>query len=442
DFGGGTSDFSLIAVREQQGNLELHRVAVGDHILLGGDNMDLTLAHVVAQKLAAAGTTLDAFQMRGLALACRSAKETLLADSGVDSVPLVVASRGSKMIGGSLRTELTRAEVSATLLEGFFPAVASSARPAQRPRGGLTHVGLPFAQDPAVTRHLASFLARQAGALAQLEAATGAAPAEPGTANAAVGAGIPSADTKAATPGTSASVHGASDGAHAQAAVPPHASIAQASFLHPTAVLFNGGIFKSSILARRTMETLNAWLAAEQAPPARLLAGADLDLAVAHGAAYYGRVRRGQGVRIRGGTALSCYVAIESAMPAIPGMEAPIQALCVAPFGMEEGSEAALHSQQFGLVVGEPVHFRFFGSSVRRQDEIGTLLDVWAPDELSELDEIVVTLPAEDRNPGDVVLVELVARITEAGTLELLAAPTDGAGRWKIEFNVRSTAAD
>jgi hypothetical protein len=160
---------------------------------------------------------------------------------------------------------------------------------------------------------------------------------------------------------------------------------ANASFLHPTAVLFNGGVFKSELLTERILTILNDWLAADGAPPARLLGGADLDLAVARGAAYYGYVKRGRGVRIRGGTARAYYIAIESAMPAIPGMEPPISALCVAPFGMEEGSEAAVAEQEFGLVVGEPVTFRFFGSSVRRQDQVGTMLDYWSADELQEL---------------------------------------------------------
>jgi hypothetical protein len=210
-----------------------------------------------------------------------------------------------------------------------------------------------------------------------------------------------------------------------------------ASFLHPTAVLFNGGVFKSSLLIDRTMATLNAWLEAEGAPPARVLTGADLDLAVARGAAYHGYVRRGQGVRIRGGTARAYYVGIESAMPAIPGMEPPIQALCVAPFGMEEGVGALLDSQVFGLVVGEPIQLRLFGSSTRRQDQLGDLLDFWAPDELQELGDIQATLPPDGRSPSEVVQVRLHAVATETGTLELTAVAVDGAGRWKVEFDVR-----
>ncbi|MDP3707580.1 MAG: Hsp70 family protein [Polaromonas sp.] len=391
DVGGGTSDFSLIAVLERGGQLELHRVAVGDHILLGGDNMDLTLAHGVARKLAAEGKQLDPWQMRALNHACRTAKESLLSDAALETQAIVVPSRGAKLIGGAIRTELTQAEVRATLLEGFFPQVDAAARPASRTRSGLTQLGLPYAQDAGVTRHLAALLGRQAGATAELEGFAGKLDAE-------------------------------------------------ASFLHPTAVLFNGGVFKSGVLTERTLATLNGWLAAENAEPARMLAGADMDLAVARGAAYYGYVRRGQGVRIRGGTARAYYVAIESAMPAIPGFEPPVQALCIAPFGMEEGTDADLLTQEFGLVVGEPVHLRLLGSSVRRQDQLGTLLDFWQPEELQALGEIQATLPAEGRQAGEVVQVKLRAVATETGTLELTAVATQGGERWKVEFDVRGNS--
>lgn len=393
DVGGGTSDFSLIAVLENDGILELHRVAVGEHILLGGDNMDLALAYTVAGKLSKQGTKLDAWQLRTLTHACRSAKEALLNDPQSQSVPLVIASRGTKLIGGSIRSELTREELSAALLEGFFPAVSIADHPQGRGRAGLTQLGLPYAQDAAITRHLAAFLARQVTATDDLAGFAGQLPAD-------------------------------------------------ATFLHPTAVLFNGGVFKSDLLAQRTLSTINAWLASENAPPARPLEGADLDLAVARGAAYYGYVRRGQGVRIRGGSARSYYVAVESVMPAVPGIQPPIQALCLAPFGMEEGSEAALSAQEFGLVVGEQVRFRFFGSSVRRHDQVGALLDDWEPDELQELDEIQLTLPSEGRDAGEVVRVRLQARLTEAGTLELEALPHNDSARWKVEFDVRSGATE
>ena len=406
DVGGGTTDLSLIAVLEQDGNLQLQRIAVGEHILLGGDNMDLALAYGTARKLAEQGKQLDPWQTRALAHACRSAKETLLVDASIDTVPVVVPSRGAKLIGGAIRTEVTRAELEQVLLEGFFPPAAVSEQPLSRARGALTQLGLPYAQDAAVTRHLAAFLTRQVGATAELAQQSGFVNHAP-TANA---------------------------GANA------------ASFLHPTAVLFNGGVLKSAQISERLLGTINGWLAAEGAAPARLLSGADLDLAVARGAAYYGYVRRGQGVRIRGGTAQSYYVAIESAMPAIPGMEPPIQALCLAPFGMEEGTDAGVAGQEFGLVVGEPVRLRFFGSSVRRHDQVGTLLDFWSADELHELQEIEATLPAQGRAVGEVVRVQLHARITTTGTLELEALPLSAQGqpgseRWKVELDTRNTDA-
>ncbi|MDG4594540.1 MAG: Hsp70 family protein [Candidatus Contendobacter sp.] len=388
DLGGGTADFSLIAVTERDGSLDLVRVAVGDHILLGGDNMDLALAHAVRAKLAAQGTQLDPWQVQALTHGCRAAKETLLGDARVEAVPVVVPSRGSKLIGGTLRTEMTRAEVTQNLVEGFFPVVEAAARPASRARAALTKIGLPYAQDAAMPRHLAAFLARQVNATRDLAGFEDRLPDD-------------------------------------------------ATFLHPTAVLFNGGVFKAQPLLARTLEVLNGWLDAEGAPPARLLEGADLDLAVARGAAYYGYVRRGRGVRIRGGTAKSFYVGVESAMPAVPGMEPPIEALCIAPFGMEEGTQAELPPQEVGLVVGEPVRFRFFGSSVRRADHVGAVLDQWTPDEVEELEEIEATLPAEDRQPGEVVPVRLRAAVTEVGTLRLEAVPRAGAESWKVEFDVR-----
>lgn len=392
DVGGGTTDLSLIAVTEQDGALELTRVAVGEHILLGGDNMDLTLAHLLKQKLAQHGVELDRWQLQALTHGCRMAKESLLADAGLDSIPVVVPSRGSRLIGGSIRTELTRAEVQSTLIEGFFPAVTADSRPASRPRGALTKVGLPYAQDPAVTRHLAAFLGRQTGATEDLSGFV------------------------APTPG--------------------------ASFLHPTAVLFNGGVFKAGILQERVLEVLNQWLAAESAPPARLLHAHDLDLAVARGAAFYAHVRRHGGVRIRGGTSHSYYVGVESAMPAIPGMEPEIHALCLAPFGLEEGSPPVAPPQEFGLVVGEPVRFRFFGSSVRREDQVGDLLEDWREDELDELAEIQTILPAKDHKKGEVVAVRLQAMVTEVGTLELTAIPVAAPEEsWNVAFNTRGNGA-
>lgn len=392
DVGGGTTDFSVIAAVEREGSLELRRVAVGDHILLGGDNMDLALAHRVAAKLTAQGKEIDRWQLQALTHACRGAKEQLLTDETLSEAKISLAARGSSLLGSSMSSELPREEVWETLVEGFFPRVEAGARPARRTRAALTELGLPYASDAAITRHLAEFLTRQNRALADIPGF----PAREGT-----------------------------------------------KLLHPTAVLFNGGVLKGRALRERLLETLNGWLEADGGGAARVLPGSDPDLAVARGAAYYGRVRQGRGLRIRGGTARAYYVGIESPMPAVPGVEPPISALCLAPFGIEEGTEAPLPPQALSVVVGEPVAFRFFGSSVRRADQAGTVLDRWQPGELDELSPIEVTLPVQGRVEGDVVPVHLHASVTAIGTLELVAVPHEPlqpGERWKVELNVRRDA--
>ena len=387
DVGGGTTDLSLIAVTEDQGNLELTRIAVGDHILLGGDNMDLALAYTVKVKLDQEGKRIEPWQLQALTHSCRDAKEKLFTNDELESVPLVIASRGSSFMAGNIRTELTRTELNNVLVEGFFPRVASTDRPISRPRTGLRTAGLPYAQDAAITRHLAGFLSKQALAAQEI------------------------ADVK----------------------LPENAS-----FIHPSAVLFNGGVLKANPLAERLMAVLNSWLSTEQAPEARLLTGVDLDLAVARGAAYYGHVRQGKGVRIKGGTAAAYYVGVESAMPAVPGFVPEVVALCVAPFGMEEGTREELPNDEFGLVVGEPVHFRFFASTTRRDDKVGTRLEYWSNDELEELTELDITLPEEGRSAGMIVPVHLCSAISEVGTLELQAISKQDQSQWKIEFDVRA----
>ncbi|WGY46903.1 MULTISPECIES: Hsp70 family protein [unclassified Vibrio] len=398
DIGGGTTDLSLVEVTADEGNLTLNRIAVGEHILLGGDNMDLALAYRLKMKLAQEGKELQPWQVQAMTHACRDAKEALLNDAELQAVPIVVPSRGSKLMGSTLKTELTKQEVQQTLVDGFFPQVSVADQPVQRSRGALTQMGLPYAQDAGITRHIAAFLAKQANAQGQANSET--APFNM--------AGIPGM---------------------------PAASI---EFIKPTAILFNGGVLKSDLLAQRLLSTINQWLTDAGTAAAKRLTGLDLDLAVASGAAYYGAVRRGQGVRIRGGIASAYYVGIESAMPAIPGMAPPMEALCVAPFGMEEGSGVAVPSQEFGLVIGQPVHFQFFGSTTRREDVAGTHLDYWAPEELEELPEIQVTLPvSEGRREGEVVPVTLASRVTELGTLYLEAIASDNGQKWHVEFDVR-----
>ena len=371
DVGGGTTDLTLVAVGEENGSLVLERKAVGDHILLGGDNMDLALAHVVRERLAGQGTQLDEWQLRGLVHGCRAAKEKLLAHGAGDKEPVVVLGRSRKVIGGTLRTDVTRAEVEAALIDGFFPEVAADARPQVARRIGLKEIGLPYASDPAITRHVAAFVGRHREV--------------------------------------------AADGV--------------------SAVLFNGGVMHAPRFRDRLSKVLRSWRGGD----VRVLAGAHPDLAVAQGAVAYGLARRGRGVRIRGGTARAYYVGVEVAAPAVPGMAAPVKALCVAPFGMEEGTEVELPGAEFGLVVGEPADFRLLGSSVRRNDVAGTVVERWQPDEIEELAPVEATLTKEGEE-GRLVPVRLTARATEIGTLELFCVAREGKGKWRLEFNVRQPA--
>jgi molecular chaperone DnaK (HSP70) len=385
DVGGGTTDFTLIEVGEESGNLVLTRLAVGDHLLLGGDNMDLTLAHYVAQQLAKNGTKLDATQMTQLTYACRSAKEQLFADPKLPSAPVTVLGKGRSLVGGSIKYDLPRAEMEKVLIDGFFPEVPRDAEPAKARAIGLQELGLPYVSDPGVTRHLAAFLSRQAEALANRE--------------------------------------------------PPAGAKKKKATGLPTAVLFNGGVFKADLLRNRLIGVLGTWAKGVKGEPARELPGADPDQAVARGAAYYGLVRRGKGVRIRGGTARAYYVGVETAAPAVPGLAPPLKAICVAPFGMEEGTEADIPSQEFGVVVGEEVEFRFLGSTVRRDDGAGTVVEEWEG-QIDELAPVKTTLEGKG-GAGRVVPVHLHSKVTPVGQLELWLLSRDGKQRWKLEYNVR-----
>lgn len=374
DLGGGTTDFTLIVATEREGDLVLNREAVGEHILLGGDNMDLALAYAVAGSLPGGMEGLDSTQRVALTYACRNAKEALFSKPDLKAAPVAVLGRGSKVIGGSVKTELTRELLDQVLLEGFLPRCAPDDQPARGRRVGLTEIGLPYAADPAVTRHLARFLNRQASSLHSGDA-----------------------------------------------------------FIRPSAILFNGGVFQASPLRNRVAEILEGWTGG----PIRRLESSDLDLAVAQGAAYYGLVQTGKGVRIRGGVPRAYYVGIETPAPAVPGIPAPIKALCVVPMGMEEGTEADVPGPQFGLVVGEPAEFRFLSSTTRRDDRPGVVLERWAADELQELSPLETTLSREEGREGDTLPVRLHSRVTEVGTLELWCLSTQDDRRWKLEFNVR-----
>jgi molecular chaperone DnaK (HSP70) len=381
DVGGGTSDFSLIEAVEQQGELGFVRQAVGDHLLLGGDNMDLALAKFVEAKLPGAGR-LDAVQYGLLTQACRMAKESLLSTNAPASHTVTVIGRGRAVIGGTLHAPLTPADVRQVILDGFFPVVPAESLPERGARAGLHEMGLPYVSDPAITRHLASFLKNQSA------------------------------------PGASA----------------------------PTAILFNGGVFQPPALRQRVIEVLHHWYDRPAHPWKPLvLTNPSLDLAVAWGGAYFAWLRHTGGRRIGGGIARSYYVgvSIERGAATVRERETPLlhgrgstTVVCVVPQHMEEGQDIILDKPELELALGQPVMFPLYTSTVRGDDKAGDLLTV-APDQLLRMPPLHTILRGGKRSGTKSVPVTLAARSTAIGTLELFCVARDGNNRWRLEFNVR-----
>jgi molecular chaperone DnaK (HSP70) len=389
DVGGGTADFSLIAVSEKDGNLEVERISVGEHILLGGDNMDLALAYWLQGQLEAAGKSIDSWQFLSLVHGSRQAKVELFNDESLTQAPITIPSRGSSLMAKTVATSLDRRTLEDVVLEGFFPMTKVTDLPIETRSSGLQEFGLPYASDAAISKHLARFLTRS---LMNVKASD--------TLSALVGSRTEATD-----------------------------------YLKPTAVLFNGGVFNAGPIRKRLLNLLASW---NEGAPVRELEGFQPDLAVAKGAALYGRNRAtGKGIRIKAGTARSYYIGLETSMPAIPGFRPPIKALCVVPQGMEEGSELLIEGQQFGLMTGQPADFRFFASEVRSGDTPGQII-ANAERELEETNRIQVTLPAVEGFPeGQPIPVQIIPVVTELGNLELWMKHTGSDRRWKVEFQVR-----
>lgn len=373
DIGGGTTDLTLVKVEEDNGELFLKRIAVGNHLLVGGDNMDLALAHELSTKFATKGTKLNPWQSISLWHSCRKAKETLLSPGGQDPQTIAVSGRGSRLIGGTVQTEISRAEAERVLLDGFFPECPIDSQPTRQLQSGFQEIGLPYESDTGVTRHIASFL----------------------NAN------------------------------------------ATSSDICPTHLLFNGGVFKSAAFRERLVQVMNSWSNVDAATLKLLADLEDLDQAVACGAAYYAWSKRHGGIRIRGGTARSYYVGIESAGLAVPGMPRPLQALCVVPFGMEEGTATDVPGREVGLVVGKRVSFRFFASASRKEDRVGNLLRYWDEEELIETSPLELVLHADLVPDEGFIPVRFHSKITELGVFELWCHSVRDDQRWKLEFNVR-----
>jgi len=381
DIGGGTSDFSLITVADENGQLQLSRTAVGSHLLLGGDNIDLAIAHLAKNKFQDAGSDIDDWQMQSLIHASRKAKEKLFSSKSPKHIDISVMGRGSRLIGGALKTSLDHDEITNFILDGFMPLLPPNELSKVERRLGMQQIGLPYAQDPRLTCQLAKFLSQTGD--------------------------LDSNNT--------------------------------ADFIVPTAILFNGGTMKAAVFRKRIMDVVNSWAKALHKPTCKELADSDLDFAVSQGAVYYGLARTGIGIRIKSGSSRSYYIGVEEAAPAVPGMETPLNAVCVVPFDMEEGSELRLENKSFALLVGEKATFRFFSHATPKLQDgtepvIGSVIKKWKQ-ELSELHPIE-TLLNKQEGDGKTIQVQLTSKVTELGILELWCEAIDGR-KWKLEFDIR-----
>jgi molecular chaperone DnaK (HSP70) len=301
DIGGGTSDFSLIRARWVDGELQFERTAIGDHLLLGGDNLDLALARHVEEKLKGVKLTLQ--QRYALRRTCCAAKERLLSDSSLERVPFTILGSGRAVVRDALNTDLSRAEVLQILTEGFLPVTAPEEMPASGRPTGLRELGLPYASDPAITKHLAAFLT--------------------------------------------------------QAALAMDSSSANREMARPDAVLFNGGFCVPAVVRDRIVKAISAWFGGMQSGGGwpRLLSNDTVDSAVARGAAYYGRIRHGSGSRIRAGNARTYYIGLPS--------DHGLQGICVLPAGIEEGTTLPLLNREFSVLANRPASFTLYSSHTR-----------------------------------------------------------------------------
>lgn len=372
DVGGGTTDLSLIQAVDEDGDMRLDRIAVGRHILLGGDNMDMALTYVAAGQLASEGTNLEPWQISSLTQACRQAKERLLSNDDLSDVTVTVPSRGKSLFANKIQTSISREIGINSLVEGFFPMVSYGEQAQSNSRAGISMLNLAYEADPAISRHISEFLAKH-----------------------------------------------------------------QAK---PRKVLLNGGVFKAPQIKLRIQALLEQLLCTEGGSQIELLTSNDkdyLDNAVAKGACYYAQVQSEGGIKVKSGLAANYYIGVESPMPAIPGMAAPVDAVCIAPFGLDEGSEEQMLSSEFALVVGEQVDFRFFQSKTTDVAELGNTVNAFSLASLNELGKIQVCLDAGHYQEGDMVRVILSSQVTDLGVLLLEAHDTQSDLSWTLEYQVR-----
>ena len=395
DVGGGTTDFSLIQAQIEDGELAFARIAIGEHLLLGGDNLDLALASLVEQKLAQSGK-LTVSQRQILRRKCTAAKEALLGNSGSDRVPITLLGSGRGVVGGGMATELTREEVAATLTEGFLPITDPADVPGRDRRVGLRELGLPYETEPAITRHLAGFLMR---------------------AGAARGIGM----------------------------------------MRPDAVLFNGGFFTPTLARHQVLDALAAWFGVRprvlenDAPESAVAIGAAFYGKLRRDPAAAKRLL------IRAGSARSYYIGVDTQeptppqpasrqqeatppQPASPKREARRRVLCLIPRGTEEGTSFDL-DRALTVISNQPAAFTLY-SSAGRTDVVNSLVALRDVEDLQKHAPLVTAFRYGKRSRRVPLAVRLSAAFTETGTLEIWCRSEETNHRWRLAFNLRGVEAD
>ncbi|HEU0176781.1 MAG TPA: Hsp70 family protein, partial [Blastocatellia bacterium] len=402
DVGGGTTDFSLIRVQIMGGEVKFERTAIGEHLLLGGDNVDLALARRVMEKLG--NPKLSLRQQNALRRQCCAAKEKLFSDGRLKRVPVNILGAGRSVVGGTLSAELTRQEVEEALIDGFLPLTEPGDLPARERRSGLRELGLPYANEPAITKHLAAFLTKSGE--------WGVGSGEWGAGNQKMEVGESGVGKKAPLP-------------------TPHSLLPTP--VRPEAILFNGGFFTPAVTRERVVETVASWFRkrGKQWQP-KVLSNEAPESAVALGAAYYGHVRKSGGLRVSGGSARAYYVGVQTGERVADGQ---VRAVCVLPRGTEEGTTLNLEGREFAALANRPVTFTLY-SSTTGHDAHGAVVTL-NEEEVHRHAPLITTLRYGKKSRRVELEVCLTMSFTEVGTLELWCESLSSDHRWRLQFQLR-----
>ncbi|MGD2012059.1 MAG: Hsp70 family protein, partial [Desulfobacterales bacterium] len=379
DVGGGTTDFTLIILREAEGSPRFERIAVGDHLILGGDNVDLALARRAETGLAGPRRSMSTDRWKALCHQCRQAKESILGGSG-DTFKVTLMGEGSRLIAGTLSAELTKDEVEEAVLEGFFPIVEADTADNAAERKGITEFGLPYEQEPAITRHLGRFLEQHRDDIFQT---------------------------------------------------------LQRQSSAPDLILYNGGSLRPEIIQQRIRDALQHWYRDMDSERPRVLENPDPDLAVALGAAYYGLVKVGEGVRVGSGSPRGYYLGISRSDTVAQSVQAR-EAICVVERGLEEGSTIGMEDDSFEVLTNQPVSFDLYSSSYRSGDRHGNITQV--DESFSALPPLQTVIQYGKKGVRKTIPVKIEAEYTELGTLALWCRSRISDHRWKLQFQLRDTA--